>query len=74
MALKGNISRTLSYNSVIGDNVVVYMSATIPENGSTNRSVNISDKQLYNANKEECRADVQEFNRIVDKIEDESIS
>lgn len=74
MALKGDISRILSYNSVIGDNVAVYMSATIPENGLPSRSVNISDKQLYNANKEECRSDIQEFNRIVDNIEDKTIN
>lgn len=74
MALKGSISRTLSYNSMIGDMVAVYMSATIPEDGVPSRSTNIADNQLYKANKEECRADIREFNQLVDKIEDETIN
>ena len=39
MALKGSISRTLSYNSMIGDMVAVYMSATIPDDGVPSRSM-----------------------------------
>lgn len=74
MALKGSISRTLSYNSMIGDMVAVYMSATIPDDGVPSRSMNIADNALYRANKEECRADIREFNQLVDNIEDENVN
>ncbi len=72
MALKGTVSRTLSFTSMIGDFTVVYMSATIPDEGTSNRSVNIADREVYEANKSECRADMQEFNRLVDAMEDEA--
>lgn len=72
MALKGTISTTLSFNSMIGDAVAVYMSASIPNEGLANRSVNIADQKLYEANKEECRADMQEFHRLVDSMEDKA--
>lgn len=70
MALKGTCSTTLSYTSMIGDSVAVYMSATIPEEGEPNRSTNVADKELYNKNKEECRVDMREFDRIVEMAED----
>lgn len=70
MALKGTRSTTLSYTSMVGDSVAAHLSAAIPEKGTPNRSVNISDYELYKANKEACRADIDEFNRLVDSIED----
>ena len=38
MALKGTKNIALSYQSMIGDQVAVYMSAQIPESGRSNSS------------------------------------
>lgn len=68
--LKGKRSTTLNYSSVINDEIVVNLYANIPETGETSRNVNILNKSLYEANKEECRADMEAFGKLVDEIED----
>lgn len=68
--LKGKQSTTLNYSSVINDEIVVNLYANIPETGETNRNVNILNRSLYESNKEECRADMEAFGRLVDEIED----
>lgn len=70
MALKGNISTTLSYHSEIEGVKTVYMSATIPENGMTTQTKKIMDKEVYEANKEQCRTDMKAFDRMVEEVED----
>ena len=57
--LKGTRSTTLSYSSMIDGKTAVYMTAQIPESGKSNYSKNIQDKELYEANKTECRAQQQ---------------
>ncbi len=71
MALKGRTATTFTYNSVIGDVPVVNMYANIPETGETSRNKNIQDYALYEVNKEECRADMEAFDRMVDAAEDQ---
>ena len=68
--LKGKRSTTLNYSSVINDEIVVSLHANIPETGETSRNVNILNKSLYEANKEECRTDMEKFGKMVDEIED----
>ena len=58
MALKGTKNIALSYQSMIGDQVAVYMTAQIPESGRSNSNKTIQDLDLYEANKTECRADM----------------
>lgn len=71
MALKGTKNISLSYQSTIGDQVAVYMTAQIPESGRSNSSKTIQDLDLYEANKTECRADMAEFDAMLFELEDQ---
>lgn len=71
MALKGTKNIALSYQSMIGDQVAVYMSAQIPESGCSNSSKTIQDLDLYEANKAECREDMAAFDEILFELEDQ---
>ena len=72
MALKGTKSVSLNYQSMIGDQVAVYMSAKIPESGRSNSSKTIQNLDLYEANKEECRQDMAEFDEMLWELEDQN--
>lgn len=72
MALKGTKSVSLSYQSMIGDKVAVYMTASIPESGKSNSNKTIQDLDLYEANKAECRADMAAFDAMLWDLEDQS--
>ena len=61
---------TLSCQSMIKGTVVVYMSASIAEDGQLSSNVSIQNKELYEANKTECRKDIEEFNTLVFDLED----
>ena len=69
--LKGTKSTSLSYQSMIGDQVAVYMTAQIPESGRSNSSKTIQNLELYEANKTECRADMAAFDEILWSLEDQ---
>lgn len=71
MALKGTKNISLSYQSTIGDQVAVYMTAQIPESGRSNSNKTIQDLDLYEANKAECRADMAEFDAMLFELEDQ---
>lgn len=71
MALKGTKNISLSYQSTIGDQVAVYMSAQIPESGRSNSSKTIQDLDLYEANKAECREDMAAFDEMLFELEDQ---
>lgn len=71
MALKGTKNISLSYQSMIGDQVAVYMSAQIPESGRSNSSKTIQDLDLYEANKAECREDMAAFDEMLFELEDQ---
>lgn len=68
--LKGTKSINLSYNSMIGERSAMYMRAEITEAGKSTITKNIQDKELYEANKAECRADMQAFDQLVFDLED----
>lgn len=70
--LEGKRTLNLTYSSMIGNKCVVYMTASVPENGRINTSKTIQDKSLYEANKEECRRDMAAFDEILWKLEDNS--
>lgn len=74
MALKGTKNIALSYQSMIGDQVAVYMSAQIPESGRSNSSKTIQDLDLYEANKTECREDMAAFDEMLFELEDQQTS
>lgn len=71
--LKGTKSVSLSYQSMIGDKVAVYMTAQIPESGRSNSNKTIQDLDLYEANKTECRQDMSEFDAMLWELEDQSV-
>ena len=68
-----NKNITLSGTSMIDLKQVAYMSATISTNGGSGANINknITNQELYKANKEQVRADIAEFEKEVYKIEDE---
>ncbi|WP_286233356.1 hypothetical protein [Romboutsia ilealis] len=71
--LKINKTINLNGTSEINGQVVVYMNASISTDGTTNANINknISNQELYNANKVSVRADMSAFEEEVYKIEDE---
>lgn len=72
--LQGTKSVSMNYNSLINGKPVVYMATQIPESGSASTSIVVQDQELYEANKEECRKDIEEFNKLVYAIEDGGIT
>ena len=72
--LKGTIATSMNFNSVIDGKLTVYMSAQIPENGSANTSIAVQDRELYEANRAECRKDIEEFNKLVYAMEDKRVT
>lgn len=70
--LKTNQNITLTGISEIGGQQVAYLSASISTDGATNASVNktITNQELYNANKAECREDMNKFEAAVYAVED----
>lgn len=72
MALKTTKSTTLTGQSMIDNQQAVYYSASISDNvGNSTISQSITNQDLYDANKAECRADFREFQDAVWSIEDE---
>lgn len=72
--LKGTKSISINYQCIIGNEPVIYMSATIPENGMSTSSKTISNLELYEANKAECRKDMQEFDEMLFALEDQQVN
>lgn len=72
--LKTNIAKTINGSSMVTSGetelVAASMHATISENGSVNINKNIVNKELYDANKDEVRADWAAFDEFVHNQED----
>ncbi|MGM0214976.1 hypothetical protein [Enterococcus sp. AZ109] len=70
------ISKSISGESMIDEQRVVYMSATLSadQEGPASISQQINNRQLYNENKEECRSDIDEFTKQVREIEDSMLA
>ena len=71
--LKINKNISLSGTSAVNGVQVIYMSASISTDGSNNANANktISNQALYNANKVECRKDMDDFDNEVYEVEDQ---
>lgn len=71
--LKINKTINLNATSEVDGQVVVYMNASLSTDGTTNANINknITNQELYNANKVQVRADMAEFEQEVYKVEDE---
>lgn len=72
--LKGTKSVSMNFNSMINGRPVVYMSAQILEAGNASTSITVQDRDLYEANRAECRKDIEAFNQIVYAAEDERVT
>ncbi len=72
--LKGTKAISLNYSSVVRVNEqdvdVVYMNAQIRTDGSSTATKTIQKQELYEAHKEECRADMAAFDQMVYELED----
>ena len=66
---------TLNGVSKIDGQPVAYMNASlsIDGNGSNNINTNIVNRELYNANKEQVRQDIADFDEMVYAQEDELV-
>ncbi|MBP1040359.1 hypothetical protein I6N95_04960 [Vagococcus sp. BWB3-3] len=73
MALKTTNSITITGTSEIEGIQAVYLSATISQEigGASTVSQNITNKELYNENKVECRKDIADFQDHVYELEDQ---
>ncbi len=69
-----NINKTINLtgSSTVDGQVVVYMNASISTDGTTNANINknVTNKELYDANKETVREDMKQFETEVYKVED----
>lgn len=74
--LKTTKSTSLTGQSMIGEQLVIYMSADITNESAGNTTINqrIQNDALYKANLAECRADVQAFQAAVWATEDAMIA
>lgn len=71
MALKTQQTVTITGTSEIDGQQVAYFYATVPTNeGSSTISRNITNQTLYDANRNQVRADEAEFQAKVYEIED----
>lgn len=73
MALQVTKAVSLTGQSVIEENIVVYLSATVSTEsvGNTTISQTIQDAKNYRENRVQCRKDIQAFQDKVYAIEDE---
>lgn len=73
--LEAKKSVSLTGESVIEGQRVIYLSANISENqeGSTSISQQINNRKLYSEHKEECREDIDAFTQKVRELEDSII-
>lgn len=68
ISLNGTSQITVSEGNKV---TAVTMAANVAETGNSNIVTNIINKEVYEANKEECRADIDAFTAQVRAIEDE---
>lgn len=74
--LKVSQSMTLNGQCTIENKQVVYMSASLSTDGKSQGNINVSivDDVLYNANKEECRKDIADFQNQVYLAQDSIVA
>lgn len=76
MALLVKKTITINGTSIIEDQPVVYMSASLSTEGSDNNTTSkyIQNRELYNAHRTEVRADMAAFDAAVFELEDQFAS
>lgn len=73
MSLETNKSIALTGKSVINNNQVISLNATVDQqgNGTNNVTQTILNQALYDANKKEARADIAAFQDLVYDTQDQ---
>lgn len=61
-------AKTINAQSIIDHKCVVNMFASKDSTGSLNINVSVSDREAYEANKEECDADIERFRAEADEL------
>ena len=61
-------AKTINAQSIIDHKCVVNMFASKDSTGSLNINVSVSDREVYEENKEECDADIAHFREEADKL------
>lgn len=69
--LKATRSIKITANSMINGTQAMYMSADLTTDGKVTSSTSIQNVDLYEANKTECRADLEEFQQMIYDLEDQ---
>ena len=66
---------TITGQSMIGEQQAAYMTATISTDGNNGIYINknITNQELYNANKDVVRKDMSDFELEVYKVQDENV-
>lgn len=74
--LKISKSITLNGQCAIDNTQVMYMSASLSTDGKSQGNINVSivDDAIYNANKEECRKAIQDFQTQVYNAQDSIVT
>lgn len=74
--LKVSKSITLNGQYIVDNTQVMYMSASLSTDGTSQGSINVSiaNDVLYNANKEECRKAIQDFQTQVYAAQDSIVT
>ena len=67
-------STTLTGNIAIDGKQVVYLNASVANDGSDNINQTIQDKALYTANKTEVRKDIAEFTEEFYALQDAEVT
>lgn len=65
-----NKTTNLQGTSKIDNTIVVILNAQITDQGTADVTKTIVNKEIYNANKVECRKDISEFESEVYELED----
>ncbi len=76
MALETKKSITITGESKINGQSVIYLSANVTTDSAGNTSINqtINNQDLYRQNRVECRKDVEDFQDKVWAVEDDLLS
>lgn len=76
MALETKKAISITGDSKINGQRVIYFSATVTTDSAGNTNINqqIENQTLYRQNREECRKDVEDFQGKVWAVEDDLLS
>ena len=72
--LKTSKSMNIAGQSIIGNDIVVFLNANINAEGIANVNTTVQNKAKYEEHKTEVREDIEEFYDLIDKYSEEIVS